>query len=222
MMMFSKEISMNSVRHQIGLTTAILSAATLSALISTSAVNALDLNVGVDLGDLAEANVSLSLGSQDSSGGGGLGAGVDVGIGGNSGGGAAVNVAVGGNGGVSVNVGGGTGNGGGSTGGGILSASTSPDDTGIIPDNSPNRRGDGATTTMRCAAGGNVPSLIGSEVVDKKGILLGWIAGAEAGSNSRLSKIWYQTPETTCRSLQGGMALVGDRVRVNAMAADIR
>jgi hypothetical protein len=225
----ANELHQGPARSRQVLTKSLVAAFLMTGTLSLTSAYALDLNANVGVGGLVDANVSLSLG-----GGSGLDADVDVDVGGglNGGGsnGGGVNVAVGvGGTGVGVNVGVGTGGGTGSggtgggngTGGGVNTTvvSVDPDDAPGIPGATRNSR-EGGGVAVRCVAGGDMANLIGTEVVDKQGVLLGWVEGATMDGR-KLGKVWYKTTDSDCKSLQGGMSMAGDRVRVNALAAEI-
>ena len=219
----AKQLQQGTARSRPVLMKSLVAAFLMTGTISMTSAYALDLNANVGVGSLVDANVSLSLDHDD-----GLDADVDVDLGSGNTSGGGVNVAVGVGGGsgsglgVNVGVGGGTGTGGGNgTGGGVVvPVNVNPGDTPIVPGTRNSREGVGAGAGVRCVAGGNVDAMIGTEVVDKQGVLLGWVEGATM-EGRKLGKIWYKTTDSGCRSLQGGMSMAGDQVRVNATAAEI-
>ena len=186
-----------------GLRVSVLLSVGVVALMCAAAtpVSALDVSVG-----------GISAGASASTGG--VSAGASVG------GGGGINAGVGiGGGGVSAGV---------SIGGRTPPGTTpaNPPGTGVAgvdPNEPSSRQLRRANKSLICAKGGNTSAFNGFALIDTDGSTVGWVHGAEIGTDQRIKSVRLMSASGACYALNGGSFKVkGEEVWVNVDASKFR
>ena len=209
-----------------GLRVSVLLSVGVVALISAAAtpVSALEVSVGGISAGASVGGGGVSAGASVG-GSGGVNAGASVG-----GGGVSAGASVGGGGGINagVGIGGGGVSAGVSIGGRTPPGTTpaNPPGTGVagVDQNEPSSRQlRRANKSLICAKGGNTSAFNGFALIDTDGSTVGWVHGAEIGTDQRIKSVRLMSASGTCYALNGGSFKVkGEEVWVNVDASKFR